>query len=85
MHSCQPVVNPYEGVDLSHVLARNVSCQTARRVARGAHLKAIGLTPPPSGIRHFTWHGWRVTGNIRGSVDRYLATQPGGRRVRWRF
>ena len=31
-----------------------------------------------------TWHGWRVTGDLRGSSDRYLATR-GDRRVRWRF
>jgi hypothetical protein len=87
--SCKPVENPYpgtryEGVDLTRILAARVSCRTARRVAKGAHAKALGLTPPADGIRRFTWRGWKVTGNLRPSSDRYLATK-GARRVRWRF
>jgi hypothetical protein len=35
-------------------------------------------------MRRFTWHGWHVTGNLRGDSDRYLATR-GARRVRWLF
>jgi hypothetical protein len=31
-------------------------------VARGAHRKALGVTPDPSGIRTFSWNGWKVTG-----------------------
>jgi hypothetical protein len=53
----------YAGVDLSHITAKGVSCTTARRVARGAHKKALGLTPPPSGLRTLTWDGWRVGGS----------------------
>ena len=53
-------------------------------MARGAHYKALGLTPPPSGIRRFNWRGWRVTGNLRGDTDHYLATRA-GRRIRWVF
>ena len=34
-------------------------------VARGAHRKALGLTPDVSGIRTFTWNGWKVTGDLR--------------------
>lgn len=87
--SCAPVVNPYkgtryDGVDLSRIRATGVSCSEARRVARGAHGKALGLTPPPSGIRRFNWNGWRVTGDLRGPTDSYTATN-GTRRVRWRF
>ena len=83
------MVNPYpgtryEGADLHHIRATGVTCGGARRVARRAHYKALGLTPPPSGIRRFTWRGWHVTGNLRGSTDRYLATR-GGKSVRWRF
>jgi len=48
------------------------------------HRKALGLTPPPSGVRHFEWHGWRVTGDIRGSTDRYVAKRD-GKRVSWLF
>ena len=86
---CKPVVNPYpgsryEGVDLSRIRATAVSCPGARRVAKGAHYKALGLTPTPSGIRRFSWRGWRVKGDLRGSSDRYLAKK-GKRRVSWRF
>ena len=87
--SCRPVVDPYagtryEGTDLSDVRATGVSCATARRVARGAHRKALGLTPPAGGIRRFTWRGWRVRGDLRGATDRYTAVR-GDKRVRWRF
>jgi hypothetical protein len=87
--SCAPVVNPYagtryEGVDLRGIRATGVSCSTARRVARRAHYKALGLPLPPDGIRRLTWNGWRVTGDLRGSSDRYVATR-GSRRVRWLF
>ena len=89
VRSCQPVANPYagtryEGVDLRRIRATGVSCQSARRVVRGAHRKALGLTPPSSGVRRFTWGSWQVTGNLRGSTDRYIATR-GGRRIRWVF
>lgn len=87
--ACSPVVNPYpgsryEGVDLSNIRATGVSCRTARSVAKGAHARALGLTPPESGIRRFTWNGWRVRGDLTGASDRYVATR-GSRRVTWRF
>ena len=87
--SCAPVVNPYpdtryEGAALRRIRADGVSCRTARRVARGAHRKALGITPPVSGVRRFGWHGWRVTGDLRGSSDRYVAKRD-ARRVRWVF
>ena len=87
--SCEPVRNPYPhtrhaGVDLTHIRALRVSCATARRVARGAHRRALGMTPTVSGIRTFTWHGWRVRGDLRGAHDRYVARRD-TRRVRWRF
>lgn len=87
--ACGRIVNPYEGtryegVDLRRIRAVGVSCRGARRVARRAHRKALGITPPPSGIRRFTWNGWSVTGDLRGSTDRYLATR-GAKRVRWLF
>lgn len=83
------MVNPYpgtrfEGADLSRIRATGVSCRTARRVARRAHHKALGITPPPSGVRHFTWRSWQVTGDLRGDSDRYVASR-GAKRVRWRF
>jgi hypothetical protein len=87
--SCGAISNPYpgtryDGADLGRITATGVSCATARRVARGAHRRALALTPSPSGIRTFTWDGWRVTGDLRPSSDRYVATRR-GTRVRWRF
>jgi hypothetical protein len=87
--SCSPVMDPYsgtryEGVDLRRIRATGLSCTSARRVASRAHRKALGLTPPSSGVRTFMWDGWRVTGDLRYSSDRYVATR-GGRRVSWRF
>ena len=87
--SCRPVVNPYpdtryEGENLRRIRATGVSCRTARRVARRAHYKALGLPPPLTGVRRFSWHGWRVTGDLRPDSDRYVAKRP-GKRVRWRF
>jgi hypothetical protein len=81
-------VNPYpdtryEGVNLSRIRASGVSCVTARRVARGAHRRALGLTPSGP-VRRFTWNGWRVTGDLRGDSDTYVARRD-GKTVRWRF
>jgi hypothetical protein len=80
-------LNARRGVDsrdLSHITATGVSCTTAKRVARGAHKKALGLTPPPSGVRTFTWDGWKVSGDLRGNNDKYVASKC-SKRVRWRF
>jgi hypothetical protein len=87
--ACKPVRDPYpgtryEGVDLTRIRARQVSCPAARRVARGAHRKALATTPSASGIRRFNWRGWNVTGDLRPATDRYIAHK-GERRVRWRF
>ena len=87
--ACKPVVNPYEGsrydgVDLSSIRVLNGSCAGARAVARGAHRKALGLTPSPTPIRRLSWGGWRVKGDLRGDHDTYLAVK-GSKRVRWRF
>jgi hypothetical protein len=87
--ACSPVLNPYPGtryagVDLRRVRATGVTCATAHRVARGAHRRALAITPPLSGIRHLTWDGWRVTGDLRGAHDTYVATR-GDKRVRWIF
>jgi hypothetical protein len=87
--ACGRVENPYpgtryEGEDLRRIRAVSVSCHGARRVARRAHRKALGITPPPSGVRHFMWNGWSVTGDLRGDSDRYVAKR-GAKRVRWLF
>jgi hypothetical protein len=86
---CGRIVSPYpdtryDGVDLRRIRATGVSCERARRVARGAHRRALGITPPPSGVREFSWHGWKVTGDLRGDTDRYVARLK-GKRVRWLF
>jgi hypothetical protein len=87
--SCSPVVNPYpgsryEGINLSHIRATGVGCPAARKVARGAHRKALGITPPPDGIRRFQWNGWQVVGDLRPSSDKYFATLD-DKQVSWRF
>jgi hypothetical protein len=87
--ACSPVVNPYpgtrfEGVNLTNIRATGLSCPKARKVAKRAHRKALGITPPPNGIRRFEWHGWLVVGNLRPAHDKYSATR-GGDRVDWRF
>lgn len=86
--SCRPVRNAfpgtrYAGVDLAHIKALHISCPGARQVAEGAERRALGITPTGP-IRTFTWHGWRVTGDLRPAQDRYVARK-GERRVRWRF
>jgi hypothetical protein len=89
VHHCKPVVNPYkgtryEGTNLSRITARGVACARARHIARGAHRKALRMTPPPSGVRHYRWHGWHVTGDLHGGHDHYVAAR-GSKRVRWAF
>ena len=86
---CKPVVDPYpgtryEGVDLSRIRTLRASCRTARHVTRKAHNKALGIPVAAGPIRRFTWHGWRVKGDLRPAEDRYIARK-GTRRVRWRF
>lgn len=86
--SCAPVVNPYastryEGVNLSSIRVLNGSCNGARVVAKGAHRKALGMTPTGP-VRTFYWGGWKVKGDLRGNSDSYLAVR-GSKRVRWRF
>lgn len=87
--SCKPVVNPYagsryEGVNLSSIRVLNGSCNGARVVAKGAHRKALGITPALNPIRRLSWGGWSVKGDLRGNSDSYLAVR-GSKRVRWRF
>ena len=89
LKSCRPVVNPYagtryEGSNLHHIRALGVSCRTARKVARRAHRKALGMTPPADGVREYYWRRWYVVGDIRGQTDYYRASR-GQDRVRWRF
>ena len=88
---CKPVVNPYagtryEGSDLYRIRATNTRCRTARRVARRGHRKALAATPDASGFVRVTYRRWRITGDLRGDHDRYVARAAGGsKRVTWRF
>ena len=52
------------------------------KVAKGAHYGRWHHADKR--IRRFTWRGWRIKGDLRGSSDRYLAKK-GKRRVTWRF
>jgi hypothetical protein len=86
---CEPVKNPYpgtryDGVDLTNIRTNKASCRTARRVARRAHYKALGIGTSQGPIVRFTWHGWRVKGDLRPDHDPYIARK-GTRWVRWRF
>jgi hypothetical protein len=87
--SCGSIRNPYAGtwydsVDIRRIHATGVSCATARKVAAGAHSAVLVKAPPADGVEHFRWHGWAVTGDIRGAQDRYVARK-GNRVVRWWF
>jgi hypothetical protein len=86
--SCAKVADPfagtrYEGSDLTRIRATGVACSTARRIARGAQRKALGITPT-SPIKRFSYDGWSVRGDLRGEHDAYTATK-GARRITWRF
>jgi hypothetical protein len=88
LRPCKPVLDPYPGTrydgdDLTRIRTSAGSCATARRVARGAHRKALEITPTRR-FRRFRWHGWSVTGDLRPAHDRYVARKD-GRQVRWRF
>ena len=87
--ACEPVRDPYpgtrfEGVDLTRIRAVEVSCSTARRVAKRAHRKALGLRVPADGIRRYMWRGWSAPAHLRPHTPRSVP-RPGPRRVRWRF
>ncbi len=87
---CKPIVNPYEGSryegsDLYRIRATSVSCRTARRVVRRGHRKALADTPDAYGFVRVTYRRWRITGDLRGDHDRYVARATGGRRVTWLF
>ena len=88
LRACKPVLDPYPGtryagVDLTRIRTSGRSCETARRVARKAHRKALTITPTRR-FRRFNWNGWSVTGDLRPARDRYVARKD-GRQVRWRF
>jgi len=87
--SCDPIVNPYEGtryegVDLTDIEAKNVSCSNAQRFVEKAHRKALGVAPSADGYRFFRYDGFSVQGNLRPSSDRYRATR-NDKLIRWRF
>ncbi len=87
--TCRPILDPYagtryEGANLERITATGVSCATARRIVRGAHRKALGIAPSATGYKRFAWRGWTVRGNVRGTVDKYVAGR-GENVVKWVF
>ena len=90
LRPCPPILDVaflegtrYEGSDIYRIRA-NVSCRTARRVARGATRKALGITPPSSGIKRFRYRSWSIVDDLRGPADRFAAYSDDAR-VRWLF
>jgi len=90
--SCAPITNVsqlngtrFAGSDIFRIRTQGVSCTTARGVARGATLRALGITPPVSGIKRFRYQSWAISDNLRGDDDRYTATGSGSKRITWLF
>ena len=90
--SCAPITNVsqlngtrFAGSDIFRIRTQGVSCTTARGVARGATLRALGITPPVSGIKRFRYQSWAISDNLRGDDDRYTATGSGAKRITWLF
>jgi hypothetical protein len=86
---CRAVKNPYagtryDGIDLTHVHARGVSCPKARRVATRAHRVGLAMAPSPDGRLRYSWNGWEVVGNLIPNSDRYHATRH-SKKVSWQF
>jgi hypothetical protein len=75
----------FAGSDIFRLRAQGVSCATARRVARGATIRALGITPPLSGIKRFRYQSWSVSDDLRGNDDLLRATGSGSKRLIWRF
>jgi hypothetical protein len=75
----------FAGSDIFRIRAQGVSCTTARRIARGATIRALGITPPLSGIKRFRYQSYSVSDNLRGNNDRYSATGSGTKRITWLF
>jgi hypothetical protein len=75
----------FAGSDIFRIRAQGVSCTTARRIARGATLRALAITPPLSGIKRFRYQSYSVSDDLRGNDDRYSATGSGSKRITWRF
>ena len=90
--SCAPITNVsqlsgtrFASSDIFRIRTQGVSCTTARGVARGATLRALGITPPVSGIKRFRYQSWAISDNLRGDDDRYTATGSGAKRISWLF
>src|SRR4051812_24726688 len=75
----------FAGSDIFRIRAQGVSCTTARRIARGATLRALGITPPLSGIKRFRYQSYSVSDDLRGNDDRYTARGSGSKRITWLF
>ena len=91
-HPCRPILDVgfldgtrYEGSDIYRIRAQAVGCRKARRVARGATRKALGLTPPASGVKRFRYGSWSVVDDLRGDTDRYVARIGDTQRIKGLF
>jgi hypothetical protein len=87
--ACDPVRDildetRYEGSDLYDIRASGAaSCRDARRLARRATYKAVGL-PLTGPVMRFRVGGWRVWDDVSGSADRFFA-RTGRSRIHWTF
>jgi hypothetical protein len=75
----------FAGSDIFRIRAQGVSCATARTVARAATIRALAITPPPTGIKRFRYQSWSVSDDLRGDDDRYSARGTGTKRITWLF
>jgi len=75
----------FAGSDIFRIRAQGVSCTMARRITRGATIRALGITPPLSGIKRFRYQSYAISDNLRGNDDRYSATGSGSKRITWLF
>jgi hypothetical protein len=75
----------FAGSDIFRIRAQGVSCTTARSVARNATIRALGITPPVTGIKRFRYQSWSVSDDLRGNDDRYSARASGTKRITWLF
>jgi hypothetical protein len=75
----------FAGADIFRIRAQGVSCATARSVARNATIRALGITPPVTGIKKFRYQSWSVSDDLRGNDDRYSASGTGTKRITWLF
>jgi hypothetical protein len=70
----------YEGTDIIRIRTVGVGCRRARRVAHQATVKGFRLGAT---VLSYRWRRWRIKRDLRGDIDRYVATA-GAARISWR-